>query len=589
MKRRLFLSDKISRFAARTNVKIEDCFVIDLKNINLGLDLDENIDKEAIEREYIDLIASLGKKDGSIYWWASYLSEKNSLTSKLFPRLYSLFVVDKKIRKIQDKDIIIFSSDRVLMRQIAHNYRKSFAVKYLSKNIMATRLSGLKAEIKGVFGQVKKALSEYRKLLIVRYLLHESKDIIKKERPFVVIRTWLTPGNYRSGSFRDSYFQGLLKFLSSEGKNLLIFGGIISDYKDMIGLFKGNKTDIVIPTDFYLKGIDVFRCLLGVCFYRPIVRKKPAFLEMDIRHLILAELSHDIITTRFFDVLLQYYSCKRLAESVCIERFIYTFENYAWEKLSILGLRSQSPGIKITGFQHAFISKNSFRYFPGNEEKDILPLPDRIITIGKRVVEILKERGRYPEGIFSVGCALRQEYLFGLSPLTRNRNGDILAVFTMTIEETIKMVDFILEGGLADRPEKVYLRFHPATIVDDVFKNLKFTLPSNFIVSDNPDIKTEIERCGIVLYTQTTVCLEALKLGRPVIYLDVNYPIEADPLFECNCLRDVCRTPSDLITKIERMRYMDEDTFKEQFDKAQVYLDEYFSPVEEKALAAFIE
>lgn len=589
MKRRLLISDGTEQLAMKADIKIEECAVIDLKYINSGPEPGEDIDKERLEREYIALIASLGQKSNSIYWWASCLSEKNSLTSKLFSRLYSLFVIDREISNIPDKDIVIVSDDPVLIGQIAYNYRKDFTVHYLSKNIIVDRLLGIISEIKGLLGQLRKAVSEHRKLLIARRLLRERAAVIEKDGPFVVIRTWLTRNNYKSGSFRDSYFHALLKFLSSQHKKLLVFAGIISDYKNIIEHFKKDEALIIIPTNFYLKGIDILRCLLCVYFRRPVIRGRLAFLNMGIERLVGAELSYDIITTRFFDVLLQYYSCMRLAESASIERFIYTFENYAWEKMSILGLRKKNPGIKITGFQHAFISKNSFRYFPGNDEKDTLPLPDRIVTIGKRAINILREKGNYPEDIFSVGCALRQEYLFSLRPLPRDQREDILAVFTMTIEETMKMLNFIFEGGLANRPGKVYLRFHPATVLDDVFKNLKFPLPPNFIVSDNPDMEIEIGRCGVVLYTQTTVCLEALKLGRPVIYLDVNYPIEADPLFECNYLREVCRTPSDLIAKIDRMRHMNQEMFKEQFDKAQIYLEEYFSPVNEKGLAAFIE
>lgn len=556
------------------------CVSINLDNFGLKRDFDKTL----FEKDYLDFISSLGKNNNSLYWWASALSEKNPFTSKLFIRLYKLVLLDKEIKHLRDRDIAIICSDVALSRQITFNYKKDFRASGFYFNL----LDDLFSMTHGVLNQLKKALSEYRDLLFARRFLSARRDFIQRRDKYTIFRTWSDQRSYKSGSYEDSYFKDLLRFFSEQGKKVLIFTGVISDYKTMIERLKEDRDNLIIPVNFYLKGIDILRCLFCSCLKRPSVKDKMVFYNIDVRFLVAEELKYDVLTTHFFDSLLQYYCCVRLARSVKIEKFIYTFENYAWEKMSILGLRHGDRNIKIIGFQHAFVSKNSFKYFPRSSEKDRAPLPDRIVTMGTRTLDIMNRFGSYPDRIFSVGCALRQGYLSKTRPVPRNDNGGIFVAFTITVDDTLKTLRFLFASGLGTHNEKVYLRFHPATNREYVLKNIGFTLPTNFIISENPPIKKEIERSSVVLYTWTTVCLEALKMGRPVIYLDVNYPLEVDPLFELkNGLKDSCNNPADLIEKIDRIRSIDKKIFDDELDKAQEYLNDYFMPVNETNIKAF--
>lgn len=575
-----------------------NCMVINLDTLTGYNDVQRNApetpilyrvaDKPAFEKAYRDLIASLGQKHQSMYWWASCLSEKNAFTSKIFQRLYKLACLDADLRTDFKGDVTVICSDDVILKQIWVNYRKRFMVYYPFLSNISGEIRKIINVCTGFLKQINIAVDECVKLLSAGLVLLEKKAKIKKNKDYIVLRTWVDHRNYKSDAYDDSYFKNLPNFLSGNNQKVLIAAGIISDYYSIIQKFKGDIKNFIIPVNFYLKGIDILSCLCATCFKRTAIKGNIHFYGFDITCLVAAELNSDIVTTHFFSALLQYYACRRLAEAISIKEFIYTFENYSWEKMSILGLRSQNPKIKIVGFQHAFIAKNSFIYFPGAGDIGKMPLPDKIVTMGKRTQEIMKRFGNYPEGIFSVGCALRQEYLFNLTILPRNRNGGIFVPLTITIEDTVKVLNFIFEAGLGQCSEKIYLRFHPATPIEKVIKMIRFSLPRNFIISDNAPMLKEMERCSVVLYTWTTVCLEALNMGRPVIYLDVNYPLEVDPLFECDSLKDVCREPGNLIAKIEKLRNMDDKVFMEQMQKARGYLNDYFSPVNQKALSNFI-
>lgn len=550
-------------------------------------DFRKNIDKEVIEKKYIDFIASLGLKNRSIYWWAGNLAEKDSFTSKLFNRIYKLVYLDKILQQIKDKDCLLICSDRILIAQINFNYKKRFKINNFSFKKYNFIQSFIKTA-KGFFQQAYYALYEYIKLLYSRYTLSFKKADIVKNNNYVVFRTWVDSRNYKTGRYIDSYFKKLPEFFVENKRNILIFAGVSSNYKENINKFKNDNDVSIITINLYLKGIDILRCLLYTYFRRPSVKKNIFIDNYEISYLIREELSKDILDISFFYALMQYYCCLRLAKNVSIGKFIYTFENYSWEKMSILGLRKSKSSVKIVGFQHAFISRNDFKYFPGKKEQKVMPLPDRIITMGNKTKEIMEKFGDYPKNIFSIGCALRQDYLSRMSISPRKRKGDIFVPLTITVEDTIKVLRFLFKSGLGNCSEKVYLRPHPATPIESCIKKLEFPLPNNFIISREVSILSEIERCSIALHTWTTVCLEVLKMGRPVVYLDVNYPLELDPLFECNNLKDICSRPEDLIGKIEKTRNIDNEEFDLGIKKTQDYLKEYFYPVERENLLVFL-
>lgn len=543
-------------------------------------------DRDYVMRGYLDLIASLHERYSKKDWWASSLSEKNSFHSKLFTRMYQLEYVGNILGKISAKDVVIVGSDETLLSQIRTNYKDTFVIHGEIKYSGA--IQRLIREFKGAVKLVVNVFKELRDLNCSKSLLKSKIGIIPKDKKYTVIRTWVDQRNYLTENYNDSYFGKLIDFVSCQGKEVIIFAGILKDFSGNLKKFKDETGFRIIPYNSFLKKRDVFKSFFRTCFNRPKMHCNIKYNGSEITELAKWELWQDIESQSFFYAILQYYCCRRLSENIQIENFIYTYENYAWEKMSILGLRAIDNNITITGFQHAFIAKNSFQYFPGRGEEHIMPMPDKIVTLGNRTKEIMMNKGSYEERIFSTGCALRQDYLFGLKGMKMDGTKDIFVPMSILLEDAVKVIKFLFSAGMEKYEGKIYLRFHPRLSVEKVSERLGFDLPKNFIISENPPISEEIRRAGVILYTWTTVCLEALKMGRPVIYLDVNYPLDVDPLFECDNLKDKCSDPELLIDKIERLAGLDEKTYKNEYDKALEYLDEYFIPVTENNMAVFI-
>ena len=97
----------------------------------------------------------------------------------------------------------------------------------------------------------------------------------------------------------------------------------------------------------------------------------------------------------------------------------------------------------------------------------------------------------------------------------------------------------------------------------------------------------ELSTTDIVLYTWTTIAVEALKLGLPIIYLDILNPMYVDPLFECSYLKRTVSKPYELLQNIDALYNMSDLEFYKEQELAQSYLKEYFYPVTEKNLKPF--
>jgi surface carbohydrate biosynthesis protein (TIGR04326 family) len=327
-------------------------------------------------------------------------------------------------------------------------------------------------------------------------------------------------------------------------------------------------------------------------FYESFVKrlkfKEKVFLgEMDISELVRAEFKECFYGAKFLENLLCHRKVLKLAENLDIKKYLYTFEGYAWERMSIMGLKSHKNDIEIIGFQHAFVSKNSFRYFPGERERDILPLPDKIVTMGQITKEILQRFGHYPNLNIVEGCALRQERTLQLDKIPRGEKKNIFIPLTIAVDDTVRVINFIYEAGLGSYPYKIFLRFHPLTPRKKVIAQLKNPLPENFIISDTAFLADEFQRCGVVLYTWTTVCLEAVLVGLPVIYLDINAPLNVDPLFDLSHLKESVGSPGELLDKINGLLNLNQSNFEKLYHDSREYIRRYLYPVTDSAMNCF--
>lgn len=554
----------------------------------------EEIDDEVrkvYEIEYINGIAELSSAYSSIEWWANSVSEKNEHVSSHYKHLCLYDNLIKTLKKYVDININVFivCNNEIFEQLKVFCYHNGIKISSLEKIIILW--------MKMVYGKIYRLLKIVyvlsqifmRKICIPNELKLRIKEEINNVNNCYAIRTWIDKRFLVDDEvYRDAYFGRLPEYLIKNKYEVIILAGIINNYKKVLKKIKNTKNILFIPVEFFFRYSDFYRLLVHVFFRRINIQRKVLFNDLDVSILYQREMASGCFNAAYLRNVFSYIVARRFAELVKFKAYIQTFENYAWEKLMILGIREIRPEVKIFAFQHAFISKNSFKYFHGIREKGVIPLPDKIITMGKVTKEMLERFGNYNSNILSVGCALRQEYIDAQKPFKKRRFNKVVVPLTMVKRESVLIMNFLYDSGIPQTDIKVVIRCHPAAPFESFKKYIDFRIPENFIINNEKNVNEELSTTDIVLYTWTTVAVEALKLGLPVIYLDILKPMYIDPLFECSSLKRTVSKPDKLLLTIKALYDMSDTEFYHEQALAQGYLKGYFYPVTAENLAPFL-
>ncbi|MFA5156162.1 MAG: hypothetical protein WC532_02065 [Candidatus Omnitrophota bacterium] len=545
------------------------------------------------EKEYVEGVGRLSRELNSPEWWANPISEKNEHLDTVYRRLCFLYAAEISINDCREGDKELLICGKGISFAVIKPLIEGKGMKSLCVGQTAQFFIGRQREKLIDFIRLARLLMVMlkRKITLLFTLRSEIKKYLAANKDLYVIRTWLdrrflSAENYRN----DAYFGSLPYSAIERGRKVVILGGIINSFGEIIKKLKTERLlFFVIPEEFFLGIKEVFCLPVKYLLYSGNVKLngKIFFMGLDVTEFYRSEIKRLSRSSEFIKNIFYYHLSKRLAQSMRLDTYVHTFENYAWEKLAILGIREGRPGVKIIGFQHAFISRNSFKYFPGGPEKGIMPLPDKIVSLGKRTFEILKKYGNFDHEIMEIGCALRQEYLNNLPLKPRRRSGKILVPLSMAKDESARILRFITGSGLSQTGLRVIIRCHPARPFSAFRKLIDFSLPGNFLIENTKNIKDELIDTDILLYTWSTIAAESLAAGVPAVYMDILRPMSVDPLFECGVFKRTVSKSNELVPVINGFYTMADADFEKERRLAREYIKEYFYPVVENNLNPF--
>ena len=275
---------------------------------------------------------------------------------------------------------------------------------------------------------------------------------------------------------------------------------------------------------------------------------------------------------------------------------LMTYEGRPWERFFIAGLRLTRPEIFIIGCQHTVIPISATDMFLHPKEKKFIPLPDKIITTGLIPKKILHKYSAYPKENVFEGCALRFEGMQKLSFLPRKNTSEnnqkkftILVAFGGSDEQ--ELLNYSL-GQAKENPDVVFcMRTHPIMAFEQLlmlssWKNK--VIPGNIKLSKSNSAITDLQICDAVLYWGTTVSLEALMVGKPIIQFDRGDFLNYDPLFEFNDFKwQVCKGTS-IKNALQEIQEMPDVQYQELQKKGRQYTDDYFYKVTPERLSLFL-
>ena len=97
----------------------------------------------------------------------------------------------------------------------------------------------------------------------------------------------------------------------------------------------------------------------------------------------------------------------------------------------------------------------------------------------------------------------------------------------------------------------------------------------------------DFEWADVVVYVSSTVGMEAVLRGIPVIYLDLGEPVDTDSIFACKEFKWTAYDPGDLMNIIKHIDSLSDDAYGEAQKQGCRYALSYLEPVDESNMWKF--
>jgi len=562
--------------------------LLEEKRFRRSDDLDMNqAQRERFIKQYIEIIGAVGKDLNSKIWWASDIASKNRFTSKLSQFCQQFLEIIEVVNKDNYQQLLVINPPWVILSSLKKALRKadleiecrSFFLKKWTEVILryVRKLAGVFYHIVTVYGRV----------IYARKLLSEKIKVVSQNKDLYVLKTFIYDHSFKDGVYRDSFFERLPVFLKGR-KNLLIYACILGDYKKAIRNIANCKEYTIIPLELHLCLPDVLEAVKEWTVSKLRLRNDAYLFGHAIKDLVNNELLRTANGVQFYQFL-HYWSTRNLLKTASVETFLMTHENNPWEKMCTLSIREVSPKTKVIWYQNTVMPQAALNMFRAKGEADNSPAPDLILTLGESTKRIMQKYGSYENLRVEPSCGLKFEYLFNNSIGERRKQGNIL-ILLEGIFDSYRVVNYVLRMLKDNSYYQLKLRTHPMLPLETFKHKLNYNLDkiANITISKGTSLSEDIDWADIVIYWGSMAALEALSMGRPLIHFNMGSFLSSDPLFECDDLKWAVSEKDSLLAKIEQISSLDDDDFFLKRNRAKVYIEKYFFPVDEESLSKFV-
>ena len=254
---------------------------------------------------------------------------------------------------------------------------------------------------------------------------------------------------------------------------------------------------------------------------------------------------------------------------------IYPFENKPIEKLMLLGIKNK---FKTIGYQHSSITARHLSFQLLKDELNVNPLPDRIVTLGEVTRKWIIDKGNISPTKIDQGVALRTNLLSIKKVDSLNINNiKLLFVFSSSIDEVILCINF-LKKVLPKKNIVFRFRFHihfPFSKLKSDQKN--WVIQNVELISENA-LQEDLNWTNITLYISSSVALESLLVGIPIIWLDID-KLNSNPLLYHNVQNSWrVKSSKELIDIIYEIFYLSRKEKRQKAIKGKEFAESYMIP-----------
>ncbi len=531
-----------------------------------------------LRQSVIDFTRALNCQARHPGWWANNLSRRIAMYS-LPTGLAKLFLLRKIIDRNNWDILVVIDSSHVPWSFLKHGINDPFlhfSDKHGNRdwhNILQERLP-----IKAVLWAVRKVF--HRFALTVSQRKQEQNF---PERNNVTLLTLIDRNCFPKGSsFRDIYLGELASKLQEKGYSVNILARLLGTIsKEVFKGLRSNKGSHLRCIDSFWTFKELFQVAAQTVkdFFAPPPEWNPhIFMGFDVRSMLSTLWRIEIGGAVYADALLDGYAFRRYVENIPTDTLIYPYENKTYERVILQAGNDSKSKIYSTGYQHAVLTPKHIHMFMAEEEADVIPLPDRIVTNGPWTAKMLKERGHYPQGKIVAGTALRfssQGKGFAVREKPPEKIHNILVALAEGAEEYDRAFSFLraLQENSPASDFSFRVRLHPS-IPYDPFK--KQGCGKNCIRDKEPSLEKSLQQADILLYASTSVAVHAMSLGIPVVWMDLLDFWGTDPVEGNESLRWELINHTEWDEIIKKITSLPEQEFQKRLCNSIEFAKGYF-------------
>lgn len=484
-------------------------------------------------QSYLDFISRLGRDEkGRLEWWAGKFSSKSPFHTDFF-LLYCYHRIARELISKDDgkgwRSLIIVIEDPWLFDGLRQDVALSSATwkgrpRLLSRKLFYATRGCIRRLILPVW---------FMAAQIIMYFYHGGKrpDVAKSRCDNVAL---INPAEKRAfgkdSCYEAHYMPGLREFFTDNGRNsfyIYLFPFPFSTAKDV-----GNNKDVLWPLIFDAGWINVLRRTLQV--WRPLCRH--CMLDgVDVSLLLEREVWTTFSSLGFNFHLILYDAFCHFMKNARSAAFIYLFENQAWEKM--LCAAASDNGCRAIGYQHSSICTYYISQFIGQDEREHIPLPYKLVTAGRYSAHLYAVGG-IPEDKIAIGGAWRYQHMLDVQKEGPVGSGKgflrprVLVSLPLDIFLVRSLLTQLLNAmsstGISDAVDMV-IKPHPGTSDEHLAEIRKLASGNRLVFEPFIDL---VQASDTVIVSTSTSGLEAFLLGKNVInYMPENF-IAPDPLLD---------------------------------------------------------
>ena len=561
----------------------------------------------ALREPYLTLLYDIGREVNTFRWWTSSISYRSGYHSTTFQQAAYLKVgLDLATNWQGPGSLLLVASDSAVRQAIRRNLAT------VDRNSEQGKIS--------VYGATAdppwRLLWDTVRMLVHRayFLLREGRRVVGCRRHFpapgtargasVVLFCRLNQSNFPRGEqFHTSFFGDLAAQVKKVGHSLAIVPLIAHglSYQEALHQLKASDTDMLVPHRFI--GLrDLIRGVLVTLNRPPLPRAIPRLSGLDISPLLKHERLSDWISNQAADAYLIGALIRKWADSgFSVGRAIYIYENQPWERAICWEARQSMPDTMLVGYQYGRVPHLLLNWYlaPGGERE--APLPHRVVTGGAYAARQISE-GYKPGSLITGGALEMQDFLRlrkngSAGEAQQNHSAPIAPVKKRPVvlvapsigpEEAAELVDM---AGRIFNPEDdidVIIRCHPTMPFERVRPLIDGPLPECVEVSDAPSSEL-MKQSSVMIYTSSTICVQALALGLPVVHLRTRFDLDMDPLEQTPDARLEATTSEELRERVLWVVEHKQEYVAEHREQWSRLVDDIYGPVTEQTYRAFLD